>query len=99
MPHRTLADRAIAFLFRNRWLVVLLESVPFIRRLVNRLVTNSIASSTVARPHPYSLWSPKSTIAVTREPYVSWTGLVDRAYTGRHLVPADEAYVARLPPA
>jgi prostaglandin-endoperoxide synthase 2 len=28
--------------------------------------------------------------------YVSWTGLVNRRYTGRHLPPADPAYVARL---
>ncbi len=31
--------------------------------------------------------------------YVSWTGLVNRRYTGRHLGPADAAWVASLPPA
>jgi prostaglandin-endoperoxide synthase 2 len=30
--------------------------------------------------------------------YVSWPGLADRSYTGRHLPPADPAYVASLPP-
>lgn len=29
--------------------------------------------------------------------YVSWPGLADRRYTGRHLPPADEAYAAGLP--
>ena len=29
--------------------------------------------------------------------YVSWTGLVDRTYTGRHLPPADRSYVDALP--
>ena len=30
--------------------------------------------------------------------YVSWTGLVNRRYTGRHLGPADESYAKSLPP-
>jgi prostaglandin-endoperoxide synthase 2 len=29
--------------------------------------------------------------------YVSWTGLVNRRYTGRHLPPADPSYIATLP--
>lgn len=29
--------------------------------------------------------------------YVSWTGLVNRRYTGRHLPPADAAYIEGLP--
>jgi prostaglandin-endoperoxide synthase 2 len=30
--------------------------------------------------------------------YITWTGLVDRRYTGRHLPPAPRSYVDRLPP-
>jgi prostaglandin-endoperoxide synthase 2 len=30
--------------------------------------------------------------------YISWTGLVDRAYTGRHLPPAPKSYMDSLPP-
>jgi prostaglandin-endoperoxide synthase 2 len=30
--------------------------------------------------------------------YISWTGLVNRRFTGRHLPPAPQSYVDRLPP-
>ena len=30
--------------------------------------------------------------------YITWTGLVDRRYTGRHLPPAPRSYSDRLPP-
>jgi prostaglandin-endoperoxide synthase 2 len=30
--------------------------------------------------------------------YITWAGLVDRRYTGRHLPPAPRSYSARLPP-
>src|SRR5580692_1514964 len=77
------------------------SSVPFLRRLFNRVFINLISNSTKPRPHPFSLWGPKATAATpigsASANYVSWTGLVDRTYTGRHLPAADQSYVDALP--
>lgn len=50
----------------------------------------AVADDPVAQLAPSAHFSPSG--------YVSWTGLVNRRYTGRHLPPADAAYVAALPP-
>lgn len=68
--------------------------------LGNRLVINTLAHATPARPCPYSLFS-----AVDPGPdgfgpvsdYTSWPGLTDRSFSGRHLAPASQAYVDGLP--
>ena len=77
------------------------SSVPFLRRFFNRVFINLITNSTKPRPHPFSLWGPKATAATPigspSANYVSWTGLVDRTYTGRHLPAADQSYVDALP--
>ncbi len=49
---------------------------------INRLVIDRLASSTAARPHPFSLFAP----------YTSWQSLTDRSFTGRHLPVADKSY-------
>jgi prostaglandin-endoperoxide synthase 2 len=67
---------------------------PTLRRWINRLFINWITGSEVPRPYPFSLWGPKPPDVAA---YVSWTGLTDRTYTGRHLPPADATYLARLP--
>src|SRR5580693_4533307 len=72
-------------------------SVPVLRRFINRLFINLITNSTKPRPHPFSLWTPAATADATHADYVSWTGLVDRTYTGRHLPPADQSYLNALP--
>lgn len=108
-PHwaSALIDPLIDFLERSPWLASAIERVGFLQRTINRLVINSVTSAPPQRPHPYSLWTP-DTIAIKKDPdvpsppsfgtFVSWPGLVDRAYTGRHLPPVPEAEVAALPP-
>lgn len=73
--------------------------------LVNAGLIDHVVSSTAGRPLPYSLWTgrPVGTPyagAGPEEPsdYVTWTGLTDRRFTGRHLAPAPAEYVAGLPP-
>jgi prostaglandin-endoperoxide synthase 2 len=79
------------------WLWRFIAHVPILRTWVNRLFINSITSSTRGRPHPLSLWGPQPTSGSPSADYISWTGLVDRTYTGRHLPPAPDDYVASLP--
>jgi hypothetical protein len=76
-----------------RWV----SSVPVLRRFFNKLFINLITRSAPARPYPLSLWGPGSTPNTPCADYISWTGLVDREYTGRHLPPAPQTYVDGLP--
>jgi prostaglandin-endoperoxide synthase 2 len=92
------ASPGVSFLMRSPGLVSALQAVPFVRRTVNRVVINRLVGQSPPRPHPYSLWSANGPGGPAQEAYVSWTGLFDRAYTGRHLPPADPGYVAGLPP-
>ena len=91
---------------RMKWLYRLLlrlaEAVPAIQRLANRLLIGHFAGLPPQRPLPLSLWTP-SDKPVGRKaplefrPYVSWTGITDRTFTGRHLPPMDSDDVALLP--
>lgn len=76
-----------------------LARIPPLQPWLNRVAINLAVNSTKARPQPWSLWSPDADTPLTDEPYVSWQGLVDRRYTGRHLPPASAADQAGLPPA
>ncbi len=59
---------------------------PFLR-IINRYAIDKATRRGVPRPHPFTLWSPDRSLRGSDEPYVTWPGLVDRAYTGRHLPP------------
>jgi len=108
-PHWTAAivEPLINFVERSPWLARAIERIAFLQRTINRLVINSVTSAPPQRPHPYTLWTP-DTEAIPRDPpiasppsfgtFVSWPGLVDRSFTGRHLPPMSEADVAALPP-
>ncbi len=69
-----------------------LSKVPTFQPFLNRVAINLSVGRTKPRPYPYSLWSPDRSEPperlVTPEPYITWPGLVDRRYTGRHLPPA-----------
>jgi len=87
------------FLFlapRFPWLWWIVSKVPPLRWHVNRLFIDIATNCTEPRPHPFSLWGPLQ--SDTSADYVSWTGLVDRTFTGRHLPPAPKTYVESLPP-
>lgn len=108
-PHwaSAIIDRLIRLLERSPRLARTLEGIGPLQRAINRLVINSVTSAPPQRPHPYSLWTP-DTGAIERDPkvpsppsfgtFLSWPGLIDRSFTGRHLPPMSEADVASLPP-
>jgi prostaglandin-endoperoxide synthase 2 len=78
------------------------DYVPFVGKDLSRYVICKLAKSTIARPRPLSLWSnvPKPTAPDQAGPvcdYVTWPGLTDRSFSGRHLPPAPQAYVDSLP--
>ncbi len=80
-------------------------SEPKIHQLVNAGVINHLVEATAGRPLPYSLWTGRPVgvpytggFPEASSDYVTWTGLTDRRFTGRHLPPVDDATIARLPP-
>ncbi|MFE1602033.1 cytochrome P450 [Methylobacterium sp. ID0610] len=71
------------------------SDTPGLRGIVNRLFINLVTQSAPARPYPLSLWGPGTDPCA---PYASWTGLVERRFSGRHLPPATPAEIEALPP-
>jgi prostaglandin-endoperoxide synthase 2 len=103
---RIVSHRAAGFIFRYAWLWRAISRIPMLREWVNGIFISSIVETTPPRPYPFSLWSPGAKGAdydigpEYRAPaqvtdYVSWAGLFDRSYTGRHLPPVE--LPARLP--
>lgn len=74
-------------LSRYKLLARLLELNPAIRSRVNATLINSAVRRVPPRPYPLS----------TLCDYTSWDSLTDRTYSGRHLAPAPDAEVAKLP--
>jgi prostaglandin-endoperoxide synthase 2 len=100
----SLAGGLIGLARHAPWLMKLVQSIPWLNSFINRTVINSLVEKGVGRPLPFTLWTPtpvggKQMGDKPDEPvnYISWTGLVDRRFTGRHLPPADKAYSDRLP--
>ncbi|WP_198032850.1 peroxidase family protein [Mesorhizobium sp. L48C026A00] len=100
-----ITDHLVSFV--DRWPIVArtIERIRPLQRLVNRLVINGVTSAPPPRPLPFSLWTPDSGPVArvedgssTRGTFTSWPGLIDRAFTGRHLPPITEGEVAALPP-
>ncbi|MFN7740189.1 MAG: hypothetical protein ACK5RA_08025 [Cyanobacteriota bacterium] len=90
-----------------RELLAWVSTIPLLGRLINRIVTNTIASATKPRPRPYSLWWPANSLDARSAPdqtngpitdYASWPSLTDRSFSARHLAPAPEAFISQLPP-
>jgi prostaglandin-endoperoxide synthase 2 len=80
---------------RCPWLWWAVSQIPPVKRYFNRLFINLMTNSAPPRPYPSSLWGPVKGGAPAA--YISWTGLSDRSYTGRHLPPADASYTESLP--
>ncbi|MBS8228276.1 peroxidase family protein [Vannielia litorea] len=55
----------------------IIEAIPPLARLANRWAINRVVKRARSRPHPLS----------TVSDYVSWRGLTDRRWSGRHLPP------------
>lgn len=53
--------------------------VPFLAKIVNRMIINTAVNTTRSRPHVYS----------TVSPYTSWLSLTDKTYFARHLPARD----------
>jgi len=86
------------------WLIKKVQDVHWLNSLLNGVVIDSLVTKGLGRPLPYSLWTPTPVgdkklgdPADTPVDYISWTSLVDRRFTARHLPPADQAYMDRLP--
>ena len=64
----------------------LLDTFPWLARMIHRAAINDYCYSTAARPHPLS----------TGWDYPTWDGLTDRRFSGRHLPPAADEYLEYL---
>jgi prostaglandin-endoperoxide synthase 2 len=80
---------------RFPWLWWSIDKVPPLKRYVNRMFINLQSECTPARPYPFSLWGLQKDGPPVD--YISWAGLSDRTYTGRHLPPAPDSYTNSLP--
>src|SRR4051794_530121 len=92
---RSTKDFAFDFVSRHPLFWRLVGKLEWLRRLLNRLFINIITNSSKPRPYPLSLWGAKN--PGPSDAYTSWTGLVDRSYSGRHLPPDSEENVKCLP--
>jgi prostaglandin-endoperoxide synthase 2 len=86
------------------WLMEKVQGVHWLNSLLNTAIIDGLVTKGEGRPLPYSLWTPtpigakqRTDPADTPVDYISWTSLVDRRFTARHLPPADQAYIDRLP--
>ena len=77
---------------------------PELNSLINAAAIDHVVGVTRPRPLPYTLWTGRpigtpyaGAGAEPQSDYVTWAGLTDRRFTGRHLPPADADYLARLP--
>jgi prostaglandin-endoperoxide synthase 2 len=98
--------RIVIVVLNTIWPVV--RHIGGLRRWIVNTIINVYASSTPARPLPFSLWGPSKGQAgysgdatADQTPasanYTSWTGLVDRRFTGRHLPEATATEMLSLP--
>ena len=71
----------------RRGLLSLVERWPALRGAVTRGVVNRYAYAVPARPRPHSMAAS----------YVTWPGLVERRYSGRHLPVAEEGAAPARP--
>ncbi len=101
----SLADSVVKLAEHAPWLVEKVQEVHWLNSVLNSKIINSIVDKGVPRPLPFSLWTPTPVggkkLGSPCDPpvdYISWTSLVDRRFTARHLPAADAAYVASLPP-
>lgn len=67
------------FLTRFKGFWDLVQKSPFLKRRINKFLTNRAINKIPARPYPFS----------TVAPYTSWASLTDRTWSGRHLGPVE----------
>lgn len=89
--------------FKSPWVVKKVNENETLHTFFNRLQINESVGKTAARPQAYTLWTPRPIhpkVPNTDAPvdYITWAGLFDRRFTGRHLRPAPQSYIDRLPP-
>ncbi|RED49173.1 peroxidase family protein [Aestuariispira insulae] len=66
----------------------LIIALPWLHKLVNRLIIDGLVSIVRTRPHPWS----------TVHDYVSWRGLTDRNWSARHMPPTDAPHSGKPAP-
>jgi len=100
MASFSLGELSAEIVERVPFIASIINGVPPLHRLVNRMIIDGIAGSVPPRPLPYSLWCPNPDAggAVGDTVYTSWPGLVDRSFTGRHLGPMRQDMFDALPP-
>jgi heme peroxidase len=101
----SLSDGLVKLADHAPWLMEKIQGIHWLNSLLNSTIIDSIVQKGEPRPLPYSLWTPRP---VGQDPapgqveipvsYISWASLTDRRFTARHLPPADQGYVDRLPP-
>jgi prostaglandin-endoperoxide synthase 2 len=89
--------------FKIPWVVKKVNENEKLHTFFNKMQINQSVYKTAARPQAYTLWTPRPIhpkVPNTDPPvdYITWAGLFDRRFTGRHLPPAPQSYMDRLPP-
>jgi prostaglandin-endoperoxide synthase 2 len=77
-----------------------ISNIPYLGTKLSEFAINHIATRTIERPRPFSLWSadpvkPGGDTGPVGD-YTSWPSLTDRSFSGRHLPPAAVSNLARL---
>jgi len=71
--------------------------IPGVAGILNKYVSNKLASVTAPRPNSFSLWSPLGKTGAPPSDYLTWHTVTDKKYFDLHLGPADEAFIKSLP--
>jgi len=101
----SIASRALDYLDTDkiRWIR---KNIPWLARLINRIATNFLASTTTPRPNAYSLWHDfrdDDNAGVYPQParaasdYLTWETVTAKNYFDLHLQPAPQGYIESLP--
>ncbi|BFM48347.1 peroxidase family protein [Marinomonas sp. THO17] len=70
---------------------------PLVTRLINRIVSNQLATATTARPNSYSLWSPVDKKNQPPSSYLTWHTVTNKSFFDLHLSPAEDSFIKGLP--
>jgi prostaglandin-endoperoxide synthase 2 len=96
-------------LLKSPWVVKTINQNEKLHLAFNKLQINEAVNKSTSRPQAYTLWTPRPIGGPPQRKYpdgtdrpddpvdyITWAGLFDRRFTGRHLPPAPQSYMDRL---